>query len=146
MSTSATAAPSAANACAAARPIPEPAPVTSATLFSKDEFIDRFLLRLMCLPARSLALGPLLFSSLRVSAVAHFPNGLVVHTLMCAPAERTSRTRQSACKIRQVELERVTGVDETQNTSKLFSQEMTWHVQIEFGERLRFPGSNSRES
>src|SRR5690242_11157393 len=35
MSTSATAAPSAANACAAASPIPEPAPVTSETLFSK---------------------------------------------------------------------------------------------------------------
>src|SRR5260370_8954546 len=48
MSTSATAAPSAANACAAARPIPEPAPVTSATLFSRDKFIDRFLLHLMC--------------------------------------------------------------------------------------------------
>src|SRR5439155_19571394 len=60
MSTSATAAPSAANACAAARPIPEPAPVTSATLFSKDKFIGRFLLHLMCLPARSLGLGPVL--------------------------------------------------------------------------------------
>src|SRR5216683_4331364 len=40
MSTSATAAPSAANACAVASPIPEPAPVTSATLFSYDKFID----------------------------------------------------------------------------------------------------------
>jgi hypothetical protein len=38
--------------------IPEPAPVTSATLFSKDKFIDRFLLHLMCLPACSRALAP----------------------------------------------------------------------------------------
>src|SRR2546427_12671978 len=40
MSTSATAAPPAANACAAASPMPDPAPVTSATLFSNDKFID----------------------------------------------------------------------------------------------------------
>src|SRR6266478_8782657 len=60
MSTSATAAPSAANACAAARPIPEPAPVTSATLFSRDKFIGRFLLHLMCCLHVLLGLGPVL--------------------------------------------------------------------------------------
>src|SRR4051812_40269834 len=43
MSTSATAAPSVANARAAAKPMPEPSPVTSATLFSKPMFIVRFL-------------------------------------------------------------------------------------------------------
>src|SRR6266566_2672390 len=42
MSTSATAAPSIANASAAASPMPDPAPVTSATLFSNDKFIDWF--------------------------------------------------------------------------------------------------------
>src|SRR6266576_1736131 len=38
-SASATAAPASAKALAVVRPMPEPAPVTSATLFSKDEFI-----------------------------------------------------------------------------------------------------------
>jgi hypothetical protein len=38
-SASATAAPSSAKALEVTRPMPEPAPVTSATLFSKDEFI-----------------------------------------------------------------------------------------------------------
>src|SRR5258708_11337629 len=53
MSTSATAEPSAANACAAASPMPDPAPVTSATLFSNDKFIDWFLLTVMPRQLRS---------------------------------------------------------------------------------------------
>src|SRR5437667_3302798 len=44
MSASTTAAPASAKALAVARPMPEPAPVTSATLFSKDKFINEFLL------------------------------------------------------------------------------------------------------
>src|SRR5205807_9002929 len=43
MSSNATEAPASAKAFAVASPIPEPAPVTSATLFSKDRFIKAFL-------------------------------------------------------------------------------------------------------
>src|SRR6267143_1971078 len=100
MSTSATAAPSAANACAVARPIPEPAPVTSATLFSRDKFIGWFLLHLHLMCCLHVLLGLVRFFDVS-SAVAHFPYVIVVHTLDVCPAERTSRTRQSACKIRQ---------------------------------------------
>src|SRR5207237_5583839 len=43
MSANATEAPASAKAFAVASPIPEPAPVTSATLFSRDRFINAFL-------------------------------------------------------------------------------------------------------
>src|SRR5437870_4589528 len=49
MSASTTAAPASAKALAVARPMPEPAPVTSATLFSKDKFINEFLLHIVYL-------------------------------------------------------------------------------------------------
>src|SRR5260370_20389178 len=48
-----TAAPSAANAWAAAKPIPEAAPVTSATLFSKDKFINSIPFLSIYLPRRA---------------------------------------------------------------------------------------------
>jgi hypothetical protein len=47
MSASVTAAPTSAKALAVARPMPEPAPVTSATLFSKDKFMNGFLLHIV---------------------------------------------------------------------------------------------------
>src|SRR5437899_6353400 len=43
LSASTTEAPASANAFAVARPMPEPAPVTSATLFSNDKFMTEFL-------------------------------------------------------------------------------------------------------